>query len=102
MHARATLLEIDTMRIGVEDAATLFDRDVLPGLAEQEDYAGAIVLATPEGKGLILTLWESEAAAADPAGFASGELDRFATLFRSPPGREYYRVVSLNLPRVPA
>lgn len=102
MHARATLLEIDTMRIGVEDAATLFDRDVLPGLAEQEDYTGAIVLATPEGKGLILTLWESEAAAADPAGFASGELDRFATLFRSPPGREYYRVVSLDLPRVPA
>jgi hypothetical protein len=102
MHARATLLEIDTMRIGVDDAAALFDRDVLPGLAEQEDYAGAIVLATPDGKGLILTLWDSEAAAADPAGFASGELDRFATLFRSPPGREYYRVVSFDLPRVPA
>ncbi|MDF2750783.1 MAG: hypothetical protein K0T00_1959 [Gaiellaceae bacterium] len=100
MHSRVTMLEIDTLRIDVDDAAALFDRDVLPTLQEEVDYAGAIVLATPEGKGLILTLWDSETAAADESGFATGELERFAALFRSPPGREYYRVVSLDLPHV--
>lgn len=98
MYSRVTLLEIDTLRTSIEDAAELFRHDVLPRLREQEGFAGAVVLATPEGKGMIITAWESEEAAVGAAGFASEELERHTTLFKAPPGREYYEVVFAEMP----
>jgi heme-degrading monooxygenase HmoA len=100
MYSRVTLLEIDTLRTTVEDALALFKDDVLPQIRGQEGYEGALVLTTPEGKGLILTVWESEEAAARSAQLASGAVERHVTLFRSPPGRENYEVVLFELPGV--
>ncbi|HET8968609.1 MAG TPA: hypothetical protein VFN06_04210 [Gaiellaceae bacterium] len=98
MYSRVTQLEIDTMRIGLTDAAGLFATEVLPGLREQPGYEGSFALVTPEGKGLIATFWETEDAAKDSAGFASGELARLTTIFRAPPGREVYEVAVADLP----
>jgi hypothetical protein len=92
MYSRVTLLEIDTMRIDVEDAAALFRAEVVPGLTEQEGYEGAVALTTPDGKGMIITFWDTEEGAQDASGFASAELERYVTMFRSPPGRECYEV----------
>ena len=100
MYSRVTLLEIDTMRIDPDDAVTLFKEQVLPGLRDQTGYQGALVLTTPEGKGLILSMWDTEAAAIAAAAFAGGELERFMTLFRAPPGREHYTVSFAELPAV--
>ena len=93
MYSRVTLLEIDTMRVGMGEAAALFEEEVVPGLRAQEGYEGAIALATPEGKGMIITFWDTEEEAQDLSGFASAELERLVTMFRSPPGRELYEVV---------
>ena len=98
MYSRVTQLEIDTMRIGLSDAAGLFATEVLPGLREQPGYEGAFALVTPDGKGLIATFWETEDAAEDTSGFASGELARHMTIFRAPPGREVYEVAVADLP----
>ncbi len=92
MYSRVTLLEIDTMRVDIDDAAALFKAKVAPGLAEQEGYEGAVALVTPDGKGMIVTFWDTEEGAQDTSGFASAELERYVTMFRSPPGREYYEV----------
>ena len=92
MFSRVTLLEIDILRVPMEDAAALFEAEVVPGLREQEGYEGAIALATPEGKGMIVTFWETEEGARDASGFASEALERFVTLFKAPPGREVYEV----------
>jgi hypothetical protein len=100
MYSRITLVEIDTMRIDLEDAVALFTEHVLPGLRAQEGYEGVLVLTTPEGKALILTMWETEAAAVSTAAFAGGELERYMTLFRAPPGREHYAVAVAELPAV--
>jgi len=100
MYSRVTLLEIDTMRVGMEEAAALFEEHVVPGLRSQNGYDGAIALATPEGKGMIITFWDSEEGAQDISGFASGELERFVTMFRSPPGRELYEVAFADTDRV--
>jgi heme-degrading monooxygenase HmoA len=100
MYSRITLLEIDTVRIGVDEAVELFKTEVLPKLREQEGYEGVAVLATPEGKGMIVTVWETEEEAADAAGFASAALERYMALFRSPPGREYYEIAFAELPGV--
>ncbi len=100
MFARVTQLEIDVMRTSVRDAAALFDAEVLPALRERAGFEGAVVLATAEGLGTIITLWEREADAAPDADYET-TLARYVTLFRAPPGRELYEVLLADLPRAP-
>lgn len=99
MYARATLLEIDTMRVDVADAAGLFEREVLPRMREEEGFEGVLVLATPEGRGMIVSFWETQEEAEDASGFAAGELERYMTLFSAPPGRECYQVAHFEAPQ---
>jgi hypothetical protein len=98
MYARVTLLTIDTDRVAVADAVAELRRHTLPLLRAQPGYRGIYVLATPEGKGLLLSLWENENQAAIDAGsgFYSEELAHFTTMFRSPPGRDRYEVVLVD------
>jgi heme-degrading monooxygenase HmoA len=100
MIARATLAEIDVVRLPVRDAARMFEESVLPELREREGFEGVYVLATPEGKALVLTFWDTEEAA--EAELASGSyaarVEKFVTVFRSPPGRETYEVVLADAP----
>jgi hypothetical protein len=100
MYSRVTQLEIDTMRVDVDAAAWLFREEVVPRLREQEGYEGGFALVTPEGKGMIVTFWETEAEAKDVSGFASAELQRHMTMFSSPPGRECYEVAYSDPPGV--
>ena len=97
MHSRVTLLEIDTMRVDVDDAAQLFRAEVAPLLAEQEDYAGVVVLTTPEGKAMLISFWETDEGARDASGFAAAELERYMTMFKAPPGRDYYEVAFADM-----
>ena len=46
---------------------------------------------------MIVTFWDTEEAAQDASGFASAELERFVTMFRSPPGREVYEVAFADM-----
>ena len=99
MYSRVTLLEIDTVRADMESALELFREDVFPQLREQEGYEGAYVLTTPEGKALIMSLWETEeAAAGDHGRFYTEQLEHYLTLFREPPGRERYEVALADAP----
>jgi hypothetical protein len=98
MYSRVTLLEIDTVRIDLEEAVARFREEVVPGLKEQDGYEGGVVLTTPEGKAILITFWETEEAVEAAAAFAAGELERFMMLFKSPPGREHYEVAFLELP----
>ena len=100
MFARVTQLEIDVMRTSVEDAVALFDAEVLPALRRRRGFRGAVVLATPEGLGTTITLWEHEDDAAHDEEYEA-TLARYVTLFRAPPGRELYEVVVADLPRTP-
>jgi heme-degrading monooxygenase HmoA len=104
MIARVTLAEIDSVRMSVDQAVTLFRDSVVPALREQDGYEGVYVLLSDEGKVLALTFWESEEAA--DAGVAGGrsfyaeQIEKFGTLYRSPPGREMYDVVLADAPAV--
>ena len=101
MYSRVTLLEIDTTRIPLDAAVSLYRLQVVPHLAEQDGFEGSLVLTTPEGKAVLITLWETEAAAIAAEPFAAGELERHTMLFASPPGRERYEVSYLDIPAVP-
>jgi heme-degrading monooxygenase HmoA len=104
MVARTTLAEIDPVRMDVDDAVELFRHSVTPALREQEGFEGLYVLLSPEGKVLVLTLWEDgEAADAGLAGsrsFWAEQVEKFVVFFRSPPGREHYEVVVAEAPTV--
>jgi heme-degrading monooxygenase HmoA len=100
--ARVTLAEIDPVRISVERASRLFEDSVVPALRDQDGYEGAYVLLSDQGKVLALTFWESEAAAQaglqGTQSFYVEQVEKFVTLYRSPPGREMYDVVVADAP----
>ena len=89
MFSRVTLLEIDTARVSMDDALERFRAGVLPLLREQPGYQGVYVLTTEDGKGVLLSLWsgEEDAEAGLTSGYYGEQIAKFATLFRSPPGR---------------
>src|SRR5688572_21219690 len=93
MYARTTLLEIDTLRVSVDEALDLFEATVLPRLREQPGFCGLYALTTPEGRAMLISFWESaeEADAGAESGWYPEVLSEF-TIFRSPPGREHYEV----------
>jgi heme-degrading monooxygenase HmoA len=104
MVARATMAEIDAVRMSIEEAVELFRESVVPALTQQDGYLGVYVLLSPGGQTLVLTFWESEEAA--DAGLAGGrsfyqeQVEKFVTLYKAPPGRELYDVVLADPPAV--
>jgi heme-degrading monooxygenase HmoA len=102
MVARVTLAEIDTLRIRLEDAVEHFRTAIVPPLEQQPGYRGVYALSTPDGSALVMSLWDDEAAADAglASGFYAGQLEKFVTFYRSPPGRESYDVVVADIPAV--
>jgi heme-degrading monooxygenase HmoA len=100
MYSRVTLLEIDTLRVGIDEILERFETEILPRVREMPGYEGVTVLVTPEGKGMIVSYWDTEEAVEASAGLAASAVEEFVTLYRSPPGREHYRVAFAEMPRV--
>ena len=102
MVARATMAEIDTVRMSVDEAVDTLRESVLPALHEQEGFEGVYVLLSPEGQALVLTFWETKEAAdgglAGARSFYEQQVEKFVTLYRAPPGRELYDVVLAEAP----
>jgi hypothetical protein len=94
VHARVTLLEIDTVRVPLHDAVATFADQVAPRLRSQPGYRGVYALATPEGKAMLVSFWDTaeQADSNDTNVWYSDVLAEFVTLFRAPPGREHYEV----------
>ena len=100
MYSRVTLLEIDTLRVDVDDVVARFEGEILPRVHELPGFEGVVVMVTPEGKGMVVSFWESEETVEESAGVAATAVEEFVTVYRTPPGREHYRVAYAELPRV--
>jgi heme-degrading monooxygenase HmoA len=102
MVARATMAEIDPVRMSVDEAVELFRESVVPALHEQPGYEGVYLLLSPEGQALVLTFWESEETAQagieGTRSFYSEQVEKFVTLYKAPPGRELYDVLLAEEP----
>jgi hypothetical protein len=100
VFARVTQLEIDTVRMDMDSALGMYKAEVMPDLREQPGYLGVVVLTTPEGKGILISLWETaeDADAGGDAGWYPEILEKYVTLFRSAPGRERYEVALAEMP----
>jgi heme-degrading monooxygenase HmoA len=102
MVARVTNAEMDFVRMSLDEAIGVFRDSVVEALRQQDGYEGAMVLVSPQGQALALTLWrDDEAANAGLEGgrsFYAEQLEKFVTIYRAPPGRETYDVVVDDLP----
>ena len=102
MVARATMAEIDFVRMSLEESTELFRDSVMAALRDQDGYEGCVALVSPQGQALVMTFWRDDDAA--DAGMAGGrsfyaeQVEKFITIYRSPPGRERYEVVAADLP----
>jgi heme-degrading monooxygenase HmoA len=95
MFARVTTFEVDTVRTGIGEALGRFKELVLPELRRQPGFQGLQVLTTPEGKGMLLSFWDSEASAMSgvQSGFYNEQVSKLVMFIKQPPGREHYEVI---------
>jgi len=100
MYSRVTLLEIDTLRVEIADVLERFETEVLPRVRAMPGYEGVTVMVTPDGKGMVVSFWDTEEAVEASAGLAATAVEEFVTVYRAPPGREHYRVAYAELPMV--
>jgi heme-degrading monooxygenase HmoA len=104
VFARVTSFEIDTLRIGVDQALERFKELVLPEMRKQPGFEGIEIMTTPEGRGLLLSFWDSEASAAFglDSGYYSEQVSKFLMFVKQPPGREHYKVIYSEGTRITA
>jgi heme-degrading monooxygenase HmoA len=102
MVAQVTLADIDLVRVSLQSVTDLYRESVLSALQEQPGYCGAYGLATPEGKAMVITFWETEedAQAHIASGFYEEQVQKFVTFYRATPGRESYEVMIADSPEV--
>jgi hypothetical protein len=95
MHARVTTFEIDTLRTSIAEALKRFQELVMPELQKQPGYRGIQVLTTPDGKGLLLSFWDSAASAQQgiESGYYMEQVSKLVMFMRQPPGRDHYEVI---------
>ncbi len=100
MFARTTLFELDTVRMPLDAAVQWFQATTLSAMRSQPGYEGMYLLATPEGKGVLLTLWADEASAqaGEASGYYDAQVAQFMMLLRQPPGRDHYEVLLSDAP----
>lgn len=98
MIARVTLLEVDSVRADVDEVLEAFRKEIMPQIQSQAGYQGMFVLSTPEGAGLLMSLWADEASLEATTPIASAAIERFMMVFRAPPGREHYDVRIADVP----
>jgi heme-degrading monooxygenase HmoA len=105
MIARVLEGEIDAVRMSLDDAVEVVRGSVVPALRSQEGYGGMYLLLTDEGKALAISLWTTEEASG--AGIVGSrplyehQIEKFTAIYRTPPGRETYRVALADTPAVP-
>ncbi|GMA15227.1 hypothetical protein E5F05_01325 (plasmid) [Deinococcus metallilatus] len=93
MYARVVMVMIRQGK--TEGTVEIFQDALIPVLREQAGFRGARLLTDANsGKGLMITLWESEAQmrANEASGFFREQLARFAPVLSAPPSAEHYEV----------
>ena len=100
MFARVTQFELDTVRIPLHEAVARFEELIVPEVRRQPGYEGMWALTTPEGKGVLISLWATaeDAQAIVTSGMYDEQVAKFMMVLRNPPGRDHYEVMFSDAP----
>lgn len=94
MYARVITSQLQPGK--TDEALALWRDSVVPSLKQTKGFKGAYLTGDRStGKGVTITLWETEAdaAAMDTSGQYQQTIALFAALFAAPPTREQYEVL---------
>jgi heme-degrading monooxygenase HmoA len=93
MYAIAVVSQIQMDKM--EEAASIFRDSVVPAYKEMKGFKSALLLVDPaSGKGLGISLWESEAdvKAVQGSGALQQQIGKFAAVMAAPPSPGTYEV----------
>ena len=93
MFARLTIVQVKPDKI--DDVVKIYGDHVVPSAKAQKGYKGIFMLTDRKtGKGISISLWESEqdAIANDKSGYYQLQVGRFKDYFTKPPVQEGYEV----------
>ena len=93
MNARVTLVQALPGKL--DEAISVYRDSVAPAAKQQQGCNGVYLLTDREtGKGISITLWETEAAMTmgESSGYYQQQLAKFKGIFGAPPMREAYEV----------
>ncbi len=93
MHARVVMLQIRSDKIS--EAVHIFRESVIPAAEKQQGFKGGLLLVDDAvGKGLSITMWETEAEmrATETGRYLAEQIDKFADLLAAPLIRESFEV----------
>ena len=92
MFARLTIVQ--TKADKMDEAVKVTKESVLPAAKSQKGFVGAHLLTEPNGKGVFITIWDTEedAIANEKSGYYQEQLAKFKDLFAAPPVHEGYNV----------
>ena len=94
MYARVITSQLQPGK--TDEAIALWRDSVAPSLKQTTGFKGAYLVGDRDtGKGVIITLWETEAdaIAVDSSGQYQQTIALFAALLAAPPTREQYEVL---------
>jgi len=92
MFARLTIVQ--TKADKMDEAVKVTKESVLPAAKSQKGFVGAHLLTEPNGKGVFITIWDTEedAIATEKSGYYQEQLAKFKDSFAAPPVHEGYNV----------
>ncbi len=91
----ARVIQVPLKPESINEAIDYFRDSVGPALKQLDGFKNSRFLTNPEtNKGLMVTLWESEAHRQDAenSGFLQGVLQKMGNYFAGPPTVDYYEV----------
>ncbi len=92
MFARLTITQLKVDKL--DEAKELTKESILPAAKSQKGFCGAYLLSDTKGKGVMITLWETEedAVANEQSGYYQEQVGKIKDFLTAPPVREGYEV----------
>ena len=93
MFARVTIIQVKSNKL--DETIKIYEESVNPERKAQKGSRAAYLLTDRKtGKGIAITLWDSEedAIANEQSGYNQEQLNKFKDVFAAPPVREGYEV----------
>ncbi len=94
MRARVTRFDVVATEEEFAEAQRVFERSVVPEMRKQPGYGGCYLMRTQRGKGLLISLWESDdpLRSSDADGPSARQLELLEPLLGRHPSTESYQL----------
>ena len=92
MFARLTITQVQVDKIN--EPVKLTKESIIPAAKSQKGFSGAYLLTQPNGKSIMISLWETEedAVTNEQSGYYQQQVGKVKDFLAAPPVREGYEV----------